>query len=243
MIVRENGVFFTLIRQNDHALLSGEMASHWGNKTFAKPSNKLVLTTSLHDLSWIDSDASLHWNESRNTPYDFTNLPFVRRLPMYKKGLDFTEKLHPYGGLLTSLHYSSFLKEGEDLNADRFLHVEKTRQEKLRDNFFEDPIENDLQQLQMFDRLSLYVCLNEPGTPKEKEHHWYKNGIQTTDKEGNPVTISLRWLNERTVTLNPFPFSESWSTTLSYSMVRKSLGSNDPDFNKVYNQHIRFVPT
>lgn len=242
MIVRESGVFYTLVRQHDHGLLAGEMASHWGNEAFKKPSVKLMLTTCLHDLSWIESDSTLHWDETENRPFDFTSLPSVKRLPMYKRGLDETEKLNPYGCLLTSLHYSSFLNKGEDRNADHFLQEEEERQKKLQDQFFEEPVSENLQQLQMLDQLSLYVCMNEPGTTKDNEHPWYKSGIQATDKNGNQVTLKLNWLNERTVTLDPFPFVESWSTTLSYSKVRKTLGPHDPDFNNFFCQHIRFTP-
>ena len=242
LIVRDNGVFYTLIRQHDHGLLCGEMASYWGNESFKKSSVKLMLTACLHDLSWIDSDASLHWDESENKPFDFTSLPFVQRLPMYKRGLDQTEKLNPYGCLLTSLHYSSFFKKGEDRNADHFINGEEERQKRLQNIFFEESVSEDLQQLQWLDRLSLYVCMNEPGTSKKNEHPWYQKGIQVSDKKGNKVTLKTNWLNERTITLDPFPFSESWSTTIPYSKVRKTLGPHDPDFNKFFNQHIRFIP-
>lgn len=243
LIIRDNGVFFTLIRQHDHGLLSGEIASHWGNQDFSRPRDKLILTASLHDLSWIENDAVLHWNEKENKPYDFTSLPFKVRLPMYKKGLDLTERLHPYGSLLTSKHYCSFFTKGENRDVDEFLEKEEVRQERLKSSFFEEPLEKDLRDLQTWDNLSLYLCLNRPGVAKENEHPWFKEGIQAFNKNGESVTLHLRWLNERTVTLNPFPFSESWSTTLPYAQVRKTLGPNDPDREKAYPRHIRFVPS
>lgn len=242
MIIRDSGAFFILIRQHDHGLLSGEMATHWGNSSFAKPCDKLALTASLHDISWLESDAVLHWNAEKNKPYDFTSLPMDIRLSMYEKGLDLTEQLHPYAGLLTSRHYCSFFEKGQESNINHFLEKEAARQARLEPAFFDQPIENDFRALQMWDNLSLYVCLNRPGVKKEKEHPWYKNGIKAQTADGETVTILPRWLNERTITLDPFPFSESWSTTLPYARVRKSLGPSDPDREKIYHRRIRFIP-
>lgn len=242
MIIREDGSFYILIRQHDHGLLSGEIAAHWGNEHFEAPEHKLVLTTSLHDVSWYETDQVLQWDEAGDHPYDFTSLPLESKLPMYEKGLNLTERLNPYGGLLTSMHYCSFFKKNQNEKIDHFLQGEHRRQERLKRKFFGERFEDDLRHLQLWDHLSLYVCLNEPGVKKEKEHPWYQNGIKTEFKTGETLTLNLRWLNERTITLDPFPFAESWSTTLPYSKVRRSLGPADPDINKTYEQHIRFVP-
>lgn len=241
MIIRENDRFFILIRQHDHGLLSGEIAANWGNPDFAVPDHELVLTTSLHDLSWIETDNALRWNDEIDRPYDFTSLPFETRLPMYENGLDLTEQLNPYGGLLTSKHYCSFFNEGESEKTDLFLQREHRRQKRLRRVFFGKPVKIHLRHLQLWDNLSLYVCLNRPGATKQEEHPWFKDGIQAVTRKGQPVKIDLHWLNERTITIDPFPFAESWSTTFRYSKVRKSLGPKDPDSQKTFRQHIRFV--
>jgi hypothetical protein len=161
---------------------------------------------------------------------------------MYEKGLNLTERLNPYGGLITSMHYCSFFEKNHNEKVDHFLQQEHHRQEKLKKMFFEERFEDDLRHLQLWDNLSLYVCLNRPGVNKQEEHPWFRNGIKTKSKTGDTVMLNLGWLNERTITLDPFPFAESWSTTLPYSKARKSLGPADPDINKMYKQHIRFVP-
>ncbi|HET7579870.1 MAG TPA: DUF3891 family protein [Bacillales bacterium] len=242
MIIRETDNFFILIHQHDHGLLAGEIANYWGNANFTEPPHRLVLTAALHDLSWIESDTQLHWNDKENRPYDFTSLPLETRLPMYEKGLDKTEKITPYGGLLVSSHYSSFFKEEQGEEVRQFLKKEENRRGRWKEKFFDKPLDSDLHQLQLWDNLSLYICLNPPGTHKEQEHPWFKNGIQAVTKDEQKVTIHLRWLNERTVALEPYPFKKSWSTTLPYAKVRKSLGPDDPDVKKTFRQYIRFVP-
>ncbi|HEX7065814.1 MAG TPA: DUF3891 family protein [Bacillales bacterium] len=244
MIIRESDQFFTFVRQHDHGLLSGEIAGHWGNENFIAPKHRLILTTAFHDLSWIESDSILHWNDEENRPYDFTSLPNAARLPMYQKGLNLTEQLHPYGALLTSKHYCSFFRKGQDRDTDLFLQEEQNRRERLRLNltYFPDSLESDLRHLQLWDNLSLYVCLNRPGADKEEEHPWFKNGIKAFSKMGETVKIHLRWLNERTISLKPFPFTESWATTFPRSKVRKTLGTADPDAENRFRQHICFIP-
>ncbi|HET7521885.1 MAG TPA: DUF3891 family protein [Bacillales bacterium] len=241
LIVRESGNFYIFIRQHDHGLLSGEIAANWGNDPFQPPEHKLVLAASLHDVSWIEADARLPWNEEQNLPFDFTSYPLHKRLDMYEKGLNTTERLNPYGGLLTSMHYCSFFKQEEAEGIRRFLQHESARQDRLKQRFFGEPVETDLRLLQLWDNLSLYICLNRPGATKKEEHPWFKNGIKAAAKTGEAVTMQLRWLNERTVTVEPFPFRRSWSTRLPYSKARKSLGKKDPDIGKICYQHIRFI--
>lgn len=205
------------------------------------PSRDLVLSASLHDLSWIDTDEALQWNDKENRPYDFTSFPLLEKLKIYEKGLNETERLNPYSALLTSLHYCSFFKENQHESVDGFLRKEEKRQARLKKIFFDKAVDLDLRHLQLWDNLSLYVCLNKPGTPKEKEHPWFKNGIHALAKTGEEVLMQARWLNERTIHLDPFPFRQSFSTTLPYYKARKSLGPEDPDLNNRFYEHLRFV--
>lgn len=205
MIIKEFATHYELIHQHDHALLSGEMAFHSGKSPFKEADFQTVLTATLHDLSWIESDKQL------TKPYDFTNYPLLDRLNLYRTGIDKTEQLDPYAALLTSMHYCAFLKRGKSKEVDHFLQEEEHRQKKLSQWYHSVDLSFALRQLKMWDNLSLYVCLNEPGTTKTNEHIWFKNGIQGVTADGKDIMIHGKWRDEKTVIFSPFPFKRSWT--------------------------------
>lgn len=244
MIIRSSGHDYIIIRQHDHGLLAGELAANWGNDRFLFPEHQLILAAALHDVSWIESDIHLRWNHTENVPYDFTTFPLDERLHLYERGLNKTEQLTPYGGLLASMHYCSFLDHSDaPHNVSQFLQNERARQKRLRQRFAQEPVERDLRHLQTWDQLSLYVCMNRPGAQKNEEHPWFRNGINAMTHTGESVTIRTRWLNEQTITLDPFPFTDSWSASLPYSIVSQSPDSDDPKPNNLYHQDICFRPS
>lgn len=240
--MRETSSHFVLINQHEHGLLSGEIAFHWGNESFPGIRYNLVLAASLHDYSWTMIDSALPWNDESKRPYDFINIPDELRLEIYQRGLDDVEKIQPYTALVTSLHYCSFFTRGKSAEIDNFLDREKERQRRLRANYYNKNLQLNLSLLQLFDNISLYLCLNKPGVRKENEHPWYKNGFETFTDNNKSIKISASWKNKYTVAMDPFPFRKNWTTSLRYSLCRKSLGKDDPDLGRYYNQHITFIP-
>mgnify|MGYP001501604035 CR=1 FL=1 len=219
MIVVEYGEYWELIKQHDHALLAGEMASYAGNPPFAPSTYRTIATAALHDASWRESDEKFHDN-----PYPFANYPISQKLKLYKKGIDLMEQIDEYIALLTSLHYTAFFQPNGTDEIRQFLLGEKRRQEKLRAKFPDENIELAHQQLQMWDNFSLYVCLNKPGVQKENEHPWFKNGIRAVDASGKPIIVEARWLDGQTVAFSPFPFVKTWTATIPYMIYDKKTG-------------------
>lgn len=236
MIVRESDHHFTLITQHDHGLLSGEIASHWGNDQFHAPDFQLVLTAALHDMSWIEADQEPSWNDGQAKPYDFIDFPLSKRLDIYKDGLDQIEKINPYSALLISLHYCSFFS-GEDPSTLAFLENEQKRQQRLmkKAGKLHPDWNKGLSLLKLWDNLSLYVCLNEPGISKEQEHPWYKNGIPM--KGAEETDFHLKWVDTETISISPFPFQRIWTTFVPYTRV------DDNGANKLHSEtKVTFVP-
>lgn len=219
MIVIEYGESYELIKQHDHALLAGEMASYAGKPPFAPSTYRMILTAALHDTSWKESDEKFQDN-----PYSFTDYPMSQKLKLYKNGIDRMEQIDEYVALLTSLHYTAFFQPNGPDETRQFLLEEKRRQEKLRAKFPGENIELAHQQLKMWDNFSLYVCLNKPGVSKEDEHPWFKNGIRAVDASGKPILVEARWIDEKTVTFSPFPFVETWTATIPYMIYNKKTG-------------------
>lgn len=243
MIVRERPNHFVLIEQHDHARLSGWLAVCWGNTEIprlAEPVQGLTIAAGMHDLGWLEIDRNPGWNDEAGRPYSFRDEPLGRKLSAYRKGLDAVERLDPYAGLLCSLHYSSFFPENGDpqpLGISRpFVEAEQARQERLRETLRENGREQevareqlDLQLLKLWDELSLYVALNEPGVGKQKEHPWYREGFRPTwlstvavADESAKVRFQARWLDERRVALVPFPLRASLPYILRYRLVARA---------------------
>lgn len=219
LIVIDYGGYLELIKQHDHALLAGEMASFAGKPPFSPSTYRTIITAALHDTSWKESD-----EQFRDNPHPFTDYPMSEKIKLYKNGIDRMEQIDEYVALLTSIHYTAFFQPDGPEETKQFLLGEKRRQEKLRAKFPYENIELAHQQLKMWDNFSLYVCLNKPGVQKEHEHPWFKNGIRAVDASGKSIIVDGRWLDEKTVTFSPFPFVKTWTATIPYMIYDKKTG-------------------
>lgn len=179
MIVREEGEELLLVRQTDHALLSGWLAAAWGAPPWEvpEPYHSTVVGARLHDLAWTRFDEALPCRPD-GRPYAFAEVSRAVSTPLYVRGLDAVEALDAYAGLLGSLHFSGFYTshwgwrhwarptslEGEERQAvDRFVEHELARQRRLRDLLgIGDDQDRQLRcnylWLQLWDRISLDVC-------------------------------------------------------------------------------------
>ena len=104
MIRRHAGNEYWLITQHDHALLSGELARHVGNKLFDPMSEGAIRGTSLHDCGWPLHDDEPTLN-NKGQPIDvFESTPEIA-LKVWQAGADrAAESGDDYAALLVSLH-------------------------------------------------------------------------------------------------------------------------------------------
>ena len=78
MIVRpQDDGSVILINQTDHAKLSGYLAAHWGNATFAplSPREPAIRAAYLHDCGWVDYESAPAFNAEAKTTPNFTQVP------------------------------------------------------------------------------------------------------------------------------------------------------------------------
>lgn len=176
MVVRETaGGDVVLIRQNDHARLSGRLAELWGNPPWQvpQPHRQIALGTSLHDLAWVDWDEAALLGGERPAP--FYAVPRTVTAPMYVRGIDAVERIDAFAGLLASLHYAGLFAGywGWEPLADirrlapedaaavaALLDHERARQVRLRGELQPDEtqLERAYKYLQLWDRISLAIC-------------------------------------------------------------------------------------
>lgn len=186
MIRRRLDDRFFLITQHEHALLSGRMASDYGNERFSRPNPlpQVVEAVSMHDCGWQEHDRRPTLDAS-GYPHDVFETPFEIALRAWGRAGEMLADAAPYARLLVSLHVmglSGFAAQTTrsrraEFEINRFQHAEAERQEILRrqlDMRLDVPLklglavvagiaeEEQLRRnhlvLQAMDRLSLAIC-------------------------------------------------------------------------------------
>ncbi|MEB1809874.1 MAG: DUF3891 family protein [Bacillaceae bacterium] len=228
MIIRETEDAFIMIKQHDHAFLSGRVVEHFSpdllqSNHFMKDVRYAAYE---HDRSWIGLDETPIWNDQAQVPYSFSDFPLIPKLAFYKIGLDEIEQANPYASLLCSLHYCSFFSRSTDERAVQFLNHERKRQAKIKQNITtlnHELLFEHFRLLQLSDDLSLYICLNEPGVEKNLEHRWFVDGFANSEiftADNNPFVAN--WINQNEIRVSSFPFDNEFDLTLKYKTVLKS---------------------
>ena len=217
-----------LFRQHDHALAAGALAAAWrglDRDPEALPF-EVVLATSLHDLAWRGLDSTPVVDPAEGRPLAFHEHPFLDRLAAYRSGLDEVEAIHPYAGLLGSLHYAYFVdgeREGragaEREEAVAFLEAEEERRRRLTERLglgLEEQAgaRRHVRWLRMFDALSLFLCLTPPPADDGRRPGWIERARHPETPEGD--IFHLTWRDEEVVHVDPFPFGHAVELRLPY---------------------------
>jgi hypothetical protein len=224
MIVSSWDGTLQLIRQPDHAALSGLFAQHWGRPPFDRlePFDAIVTAAAQHDNGWTEWEAQPKVNPATHAPYQFWELPVEEHLGFYFRGVERVIAQDRYAGLLVSMHCSGLYngRFGTDPSLmvrqftpamqrtiDEFLKRLETQRRglgaELRNTgtparwLEEAPIWKNYKLLQIFDRLSLYLCMP-PFAPRSL-------GPVPTGG-GEDVDLALQPGERNTVRLTPFPF-------------------------------------
>lgn len=212
-----------LVRQHEHALAAGELARHWAKRPH--PYGPAVYAIAHHDVAWKGPDSSVRWNESTDQPYSFVDYPAEKKVAAYAEGLDWLESQEPYAACLCSMHYETLLREfGQSTQETRFVENEYSRQERLRRDMNQEELDNlerNLGLLRLCDGLSLFVCLNEPGSSGYPPP--YPGGFRFDGE-----TFGLVWEDGRVLRLDPNPFSEAFDIAIPYEEIgrdRRPVGS------------------
>lgn len=220
MLVHRRPDALWLFRQQDHALLAGELAYAWrgtgGEEAGGALPFRLVWTTSVHDLAWQPLDAEPRLDPGTGLPTSFHDHPLEEKLSAYDRGVDRLAEVSPYAGLLVSRHYTSFVA-GEP-TAEAYRRREERRQAELRGRLpagLRSPrtLERELAFLKLFDTLSLYLCLASPAAA-EARPPWLVPDDRVTPPDGGEV--ALEWAGEGTVLLSPCPFRGAVEARVPY---------------------------
>jgi hypothetical protein len=214
-----------VIRQTDHAFLSGFFAREWGNAQFTRPEpfSSFCLAAAEHDNGWQEWELAPGVDRKTFLPYSFMTIPTEQHITLYQRGIDRVVKVDLYAGLLVSGHcmdlydrsratipgYSAkYVKGPEQQLANEFVQRLRLQQLRLKVDLRNDTamkalidenlIKLNSRRLEALDRLSLYFCL---GSCEDTSIE----AVPTND-DGAEVDWQVRPGPDNQFTIYPYPF-------------------------------------
>lgn len=180
MIVRPVDDRAEIVMQVDHAVVSGQLAEAWGGPDVPAldPRTPVVTAARLHDIGWHHWESAAHLNPDTGRPANFLDVVIDEHLRLYRLGIADVEAVDTYAGMLVAMHAAGIytgrygtqpallLTRAPAVQevVDAFVAEQEARYEATRDALGVDP--DDLWRnfllLQVFDRLSLRLCLGDP---------------------------------------------------------------------------------
>ncbi len=219
MIVRpQDDGSLILLNQTDHAKLSGFFAAHWGNETFAVPSHResTVRAAALHDCGWYRYETEPRYDPATKTSPTYFQVPNdASQLEAFGAGVDWLTSIDPYAGLLISRHrtglwrrrYGAVTLEPNRNRASLSADVEafaakyEARQEVALAGLDRKEFLVNYQLLQIWDLLSLALCIREPVAET------FMFAPKTYEGDGASGTpIAMTPLGGGEIRLDPYPF-------------------------------------
>jgi hypothetical protein len=262
MIVRELDDERTLlIRQEDHADLSGLFAAHWGNDQFSRldPYESMVCASTFHDSHFRDVEAVLPIDMSEGRPYSHRTTPFWQRhFDSLQENIAWLDQRDRYAALLVSMHHSGLpqnrygvinswqsggvasarKREPRPGVAAMVQKMEAEQQTWIRDLEERDPLAAkkvwfNFRLLEVFDLLSLYFCCD--GFTENGFRGTQLGPVPTGFGTERDVTMRLVPVDKSRLRLDPYPFDCSpFEISVVGRIVRKRPGATEAEIRDEY---------
>jgi Protein of unknown function (DUF3891) len=249
MLVRDRADTWQLVRQPDHADLSGQLADAWGGDVEPlRRRESLVLASTRHDDGWAVFDRRPAWDPENGRPRNFLDVPIHSHLAFYRACIEVVTEEDPYAGLMISMHGAGIYNgrygtqpslglsnvKGNEAVVQAFVdEQEGSRPERIAAvSADEDELWTNYKLLQLYDRLSLAFCLREwEGSDAEP----FSIEPMPLDYAGTDVELHMEPVGPWRVRLDPYPFAESPER---FTVVRKVLPQarfrGNDDFRHTY---------
>jgi len=226
MIRREKNDGWILITQHDHASLSGQIMTHWGNSEFAKPKpyDEVLFALTEHDSGWKDWDSMPKINPENGYPANFVEMSSQDQCEIWSRCYKSHSSTHPYASSLIALHFSKFNQsnirkapdnqQAKSLQNDIMLYIAEKLDIDVSNVSVEKiphEVRTNLKLLQIGDIISLTLC-----------HGWRSIEITEVpfDYNGSQVTLKMESQDGFNYKIAPYPFHES---NLKFNIKGKKL--------------------
>ena len=175
MIVHPVGDSAEIVMQVDHSLVAGELAELWSG---LEPRDSMLVAAALHDCGWRVWEAAPRLDPRRARPENFLDVEIDLHLQFYATAIAEVTARDRYAGMLVAKHLTGIYRQRYGTQAalkitrapavqtkvDAFVgEIEQlfgTLQREL--GVSDDEFWRNYVLLQVFDRLSLWLCRGDP---------------------------------------------------------------------------------
>jgi hypothetical protein len=163
MIVVEDQDRLTLVTQEDHAWLTGDLAASLPVPVPHRAA--FVAAARVHDNGWRETDAAPTVDED-GRPHGFNNVPDPIYEELWRRGIERAAAVDPLVGLLVGLHGARFFESRESEGMRRLVDEERARQDGVLQDLglggswdaLPERVAEVSDWIAMLDALSLLLC-------------------------------------------------------------------------------------
>jgi hypothetical protein len=175
MIVHPAGDTAEIVMQVDHSVVAGRLAEQWPG---LEPRESVLTAAESHDCGWRSWEASPRLNAETGRPQNFLEVDIDLHLQFYEMAIDEVAARDRYAGMLVAKHLTGIYRQRYGTQAALVLKRAPDAQAKI-DAFVarieerftamqrelgasDEEFWRNYILLQVFDRLSLWLCRGDP---------------------------------------------------------------------------------
>jgi hypothetical protein len=231
MIVHPVGDTAEIVMQVDHSHVAGRLAELWPG---LEPRDSVVTAADLHDIGWRSWEAAPRLDPETGQPQNFLRVDIGLHLAFYEAGIGEVTARDRYAGMLVGKHLAGIYRQRYGTQAalkmtrapeaqamvDEFVGRVEQRFEALQRELGvpDEEFWRNYVLLQVFDRLSLWLCKGDPAGTGRMEIALPDDGVLTVEPTADGCSLA------------PWPFAvDSVQIPVPVRVVSLTGYANDAD--------------
>ncbi len=237
MLVRDAGDAWQIVLQTEHGELAGQFARAWSPRP--EPFASLELVTRRHDDGWFVWERGPGLDPD-GRPANYLDVPVGLHLDFYRAAITAITDEDPYAGLIVSMHGAGIYKYRYGFQSDlrmRFVDEYADAAERFvadqegsyaarlaQLGIGEDEAWRGYKLLQVWDRLSLYACLQDldaaaPQSIEPVPYDGAETALELTPRAAARVAVAPHVFGDAPVTFSferRFVPKRGWATSADF---------------------------
>ncbi len=236
------------IQQSSHAWMGWQIACHWGNRRFSRPTPRAEVLAAilLHDVGWSEDELAPSI-DALGRPETFDTMPVARHLKIWRRCVSHAASFNRYAGLLVAGHFADLAErktavhlEQSDTTAARSVQAFRAEMERLQAGWSEELAvdaryehaltgsgkQTNARILAACDMISVVLCAEFPSPFT----------MQVMGDRDSLETVRITEVSDRVFRMNPWPLEgDRLKIHVEAHHLRRSTFGSVAEYRKAMN--------